>query len=863
MQLPLCEAVGHGERHLHPALFVAAQGRLEQGHGRQVLPQRRGLASAAIELQQGLKLRYGLFGHIHPRALAHAALHGHLSSGIAVAHAAHGGHNLLDAVSRHAGDVICRQACAALGGANLDDRHLVCHYLHTLQGGCRGRQRDVPALANACADGHPLIQALVTHIRHLQFIFACGNLIYDKNSVEIRGGDCLLLAVPLQHDSHKWQRLASLGIDDGSPDNTRIETQGHLTAIVVRRRQGKSEHRPIHAGNLPAAEGRQIPSSCHRAGTRTHLIHPDILRLDEPWPETTAVAPELVQRLVVHRQAEVRLHTCSPCQGELSGGLRGLQRLPVQGVAAGDAQVPPLLLAGLQAVAEGLYVHRQPQVGPDDKRPVLIIKSPAVAHSRQVHHETVFHIARHGDDKLGGTTAVEHHHAAAVDLGGMADAVVERLLAKGAAQLEAHGVAHADADSHVRVPPVRRGAQPHHVVARHPPAAGHVVDQRVMPLAVGGADADAVEARRQAVDVQTALAGGALVALGHHGPQVPVALLGAEGQMGEGLPESRATAHPPRIGMLLHQAMEHSQRVGLPQLVEFHVHIAFQGLMVEVVVDERQVAQVVGGDHAVAVGIAHVERQALLVQFAVGVYDTHVGGIDIGPERRRPGGNIVALGGEGKLEQSVVVHRQAVGIGEIVSYGGTLPRVNHPLARHLPLHLRPGHGCTAEAHGGTVDGDRLAETARRTRVGPFGGGGERHGKTRRLVGLHLHPAVAVVGLPQGAFIVRLHHPQGVGAVLPVGRNDELAPAAAMLVGGEEQGVFRIVVGIAKGCQESHFRGWLQPLLPLFAAVLLLVGHTAETHRVAQAVDGAVGHHNLEVLRPLFSPSKSRPDRTVV
>ena len=88
VQLPLREAVGHGERHLHPALFVAAQGRLEQGHGRQILPQCRGLASAAIELQQGLKLSYGLLGHIHPRALAHAALQSHhcvLSSGIAVA----------------------------------------------------------------------------------------------------------------------------------------------------------------------------------------------------------------------------------------------------------------------------------------------------------------------------------------------------------------------------------------------------------------------------------------------------------------------------------------------------------------------------------------------------------------------------------------------------------------------------------------------------------------------------------------------------------------------------------------------------------------------------------------------------------
>ena len=89
--------------------------------------------------------------------------------------------------------------------------------------------------------------------------------------------------------------------------------------------------------------------------------------------------------------------------------------------------------------------------------------------------------------------AVEHHHTALVNLGCVEHAVEQGLVAIGAAQFYAHSVAHTAGEC-VLVAPIAlgRSAQIHDIVARHAAVWGNIVDQRVVLVAVGRVEDDAV-----------------------------------------------------------------------------------------------------------------------------------------------------------------------------------------------------------------------------------------------------------------------------------------------------------------------------------------------------------------------------------
>ena len=331
--------------------------------------------------------------------------------------------------------------------------------------------------------------------------------------------------------------------------------------------------------------------------------------------------------------------------------------------------------------------------------------------------------------------AVEHQHAAAVALGGMVYAVEERLVAVGAAQFYAHGVAHMAGEGGEVCPvALGGGAQPHDVVARHTAVGGYIVDKGVVLVAVGRVEGDAVEPRGEVGDVYLAGFGGLVEACGDDRPGVLVALLAAKGTIGEEVLKLLACAHPVGVGVLLHQGVEGADGVGLPQLLQHHAHSSLQRLVVEIVVGKGEVAEVVAGGHAVAVGVRHMEREVLLVHLPVSIDGADIGGVDAGCfssiSSRTSTTSItndasVSSWGEGELEVPLFVDREAVAEGEVVGNGVGLQGVGQGLATHLPFDACAGHGGTAVACHIAVERHGLAEAANGGRVGAVLGGGER------------------------------------------------------------------------------------------------------------------------------------------
>ena len=206
--------------------------------------------------------------------------------------------------------------------------------------------------------------------------------------------------------------------------------------------------------------------------------------------------------------------------------------------------------------------------------------------------------------------------------------------------------------------------------------------------------------------------------------------------------EFLACAHPLRVGIFLHYRVEHPQRVGLAQLVQLHSHGSLQGLVVEVVVGESEVAQVVAAEAAVAVGIADVECQPLLPLLAVGIQHEHVCCVYVVFVFVC----LSSLGRESELEQSVAVHLEAVEERVFVGYRVGLEGVPHLLARHFPFHPRSGHRCAAIACRCAIDGYGLAKASDGIccAVGICCGGGKCHRKTGRFVGTYRNRAAVCV-----------------------------------------------------------------------------------------------------------------------
>ena len=278
------------------------------------------------------------------------------------------------------------------------------------------------------------------------------------------------------------------------------------------------------------------------------------------------------------------------------------------------------------------------------------------------------------------------------------------------------------------------GAQPHDVVARHTAVGGYIVDKGVVLVAVGRVEGDAVEPRGEVGDVYLAGFGGLVEACGDDRPGVLVALLAAKGTIGEEVLKLLACAHPAGVGVLLHQGVEGADGVGLPQLLQHHAHGSLQRLVVEIVVGKGEVAEVVAGGHAVAVGVRHMEREVLLVHLPVSINGADIGGVDAGFFSRISSMTSttsitsdasVSSWGEGELEVPLFVNREAVAEGEVVGNGVGLQGVGQGLATHLPFDACAGHGGTAVACHIAVERHGLAEAANGGRVGAVLGGGER------------------------------------------------------------------------------------------------------------------------------------------
>ena len=213
-----------------------------------------------------------------------------------------------------------------------------------------------------------------------------------------------------------------------------------------------------------------------------------------------------------------------------------------------------------------------------------------------------------------------------------------------------------------------------------------------------------------------------------------VALLAAKGTIGEEVAKLLACAYPSGVGVLLHQGVEGADGVGLPQLLQHHAHGSLQRLVVEIVVGKGEVAEVVAGGHAVAVGIRHMEREVLLVHLPVSINGADIGGVDAGFFSRISSitsttsitsDTSVSSWGEGELEVPLFVDREAVAEGEVVGNGVGLQGVGQGLATHLPFDACAGHGGTAVACHIAVERHGLAEAANGGRVGTVLGGGER------------------------------------------------------------------------------------------------------------------------------------------
>ena len=125
VQPPLGEDVGQGEGDGGIPLLVAAQGRLEEGKGAEVLAHGRGhIGGSAAEIKHGRYLGNGLFGYIHAGAFARRA---HFAIGIP--HAADRGNDTLNTGAGHLGDVVGGHTGTTFRSAYLNDGNLTVNYL--------------------------------------------------------------------------------------------------------------------------------------------------------------------------------------------------------------------------------------------------------------------------------------------------------------------------------------------------------------------------------------------------------------------------------------------------------------------------------------------------------------------------------------------------------------------------------------------------------------------------------------------------------------------------------------------------------------------------------------------------------------
>ena len=75
-----------------------------------------------------------------------------------------------------------------------------------------------------------------------------------------------------------------------------------------------------------------------------------------------------------------------------------------------------------------------------------------------------------------------------------------------------------------------------------------------------------------------------------------------------------------------------------------------------------------------------------------------------------------------------------------------------------------------------------------------------------LVSLYLYPLVIVVILVTPVIIVGRLDGEVVIPISSIFRNDKLAPAAAVAVGDQVEGVFVVVISIGKGGYQLHILG---------------------------------------------------------
>ena len=177
VQPPLGEDVGQGEGDGGIALLVAAQGRLEEGKGAEVLAHGRGhIGGSAAEIKHGGYLGNGLFGHIHAGAFAHTTLHrNHAVFATGIPHAADRGNDTLNTGAGHVGDVVGGYTGTTFGSAYLNDGNLALKYLDFFQFRCGRRHRDVQHPHTITGNGDALFQFPVSDGRDDDGVFACGH----------------------------------------------------------------------------------------------------------------------------------------------------------------------------------------------------------------------------------------------------------------------------------------------------------------------------------------------------------------------------------------------------------------------------------------------------------------------------------------------------------------------------------------------------------------------------------------------------------------------------------------------------------------------------------------------------------------
>ena len=158
-------------------LLVAAQGRLEEGKGAEVLAHGRGhIGGSATEVKLGGYLGNGLFGYIHAGALAHTTLHrNHAVFATGIPHAADRGNDTLNTGAGHVGDVVGGHTGTGFGSAYLNDVNIALKYLDFFQFRCGRRHRDVQHPHTITGNGDALFQFPVSDGGGDKGVFACGH----------------------------------------------------------------------------------------------------------------------------------------------------------------------------------------------------------------------------------------------------------------------------------------------------------------------------------------------------------------------------------------------------------------------------------------------------------------------------------------------------------------------------------------------------------------------------------------------------------------------------------------------------------------------------------------------------------------